>query len=126
MALAVVVGVAEVVLGLSQPPLQALQTPLLLLRLTLRLLLQPLCHLFLVVDVSQPPPAQIPAGLAIGRLLYLCTQSSEHGAEPSFPTAQARLQTIHCSILKVVIPTRQSTIVFNVEVSRGGTISNGT
>lgn len=106
-ALLLVLRVGELVFGLGQFPLQTLQTPLLLLRLPLRLLLQPLRHpdtpqrnvntvwadarprpqevrllLFLVVDVSEAAPAQVSARLAVGRLLDLSAESSQHGAEP--------------------------------------------
>lgn len=38
--------------------------------------------LFLVVDVSEASAAQISAGFAVGRLLDLSAQSSQHGPEP--------------------------------------------
>lgn len=106
--LLLVLGVTELVFGFLQLPLQPLQAPLLLLRLALRLLLQPLCHpapqeekkglqtsssvddsapppsfsLFLMVDVPQTAPAQVPAGLAVCCLLDLSAQSSQHRSEP--------------------------------------------
>lgn len=106
MALLLVVAVAELVFGFFQLPLQTLGPSLLLLRLALCLLLKPLrhpaCHttrsysrslsaggaaallllLFLVIDVSQAPPAQVSARLTVGRLLDLSAESSQHGAEP--------------------------------------------
>lgn len=34
-----------------------------------------------MIDISKSPATQIPAGLAVGGLLDLCSKRSQHGAE---------------------------------------------
>lgn len=169
-ALPLVLRVAELVFGFLQLPLQTIRTPLLLLGLALRLLLQPRRHparhtitrlqraavsggtgalalprsLFLVVDVTQAPPAQVSARLAVGRLFDLSAESSQHGAEPcntrsvtnhrrtkcarrrrlasvasertSLPSREPGLQAIDGSMLKRSVQSRDSSVCYHKQV----------
>lgn len=141
-ALPLVLRVAELVFGFLQLPLQTIRTPLLLLGLALRLLLQPRRHpahhtitrlqraavsggtgalglprsLFLVVDVTQAPPAQVSARLAVGRLFDLSAESSQHGAEPSLPSKEPGLQAIDGSMLKRSVQSRDSSVCYHKQV----------
>lgn len=45
---------------------------------------------FLVIDVSESPPAEVAASFSIGRLLNLRTKGPEHGPEPWAGTEQGK------------------------------------
>ena len=53
--------------------------------------------LFLIIDISHPPSAQITACLAVSSLLYLCPKCTEHGTKTTLAPRKTQSNPAHIS-----------------------------